>query len=191
MKRRIIVFSIPILILMSMTIPLILTLTQGTEIILKTIPIDPEDLFRGDYVSLNYEISEIDKGKLSTDLKENFPSEADDYSSIKVYTSLEKDADGYFKVKSVSLKKPQSDIYLKGSLYRYREYEEYIVNKDTPYEDYQEKFKYVYHIDYNIDKYFVPENSGRKFEKASEKGNILAVIKIYKGHALLKEVRIK
>lgn len=191
MRRRIIVFSIPILILIFMTIPLILTLTQGTEIILKTVPIDPTDLFRGDYISLNYEISEVEKKNLSKDLKENFTSEHDDYSSIKIYTSLEKGDDGYFKVKSVSLKKPQNDIYLKGSLYRYREYEEYIVNKDTPYEDYQEKFKYVYHIDYNIDKYFVPESSGKDFEKASEKGGILAVVKIYKGHALLKEIVLK
>lgn len=191
MRKRIIIFSIPILILLFMTIPLILTLTQGTEIILKTIPIDPTDLFRGDYVSLNYEISEVEKNKLSKDLKENFTSEADDYSSIKVYTILEKASDGYFKVKSVSLKKPQNDIYLKGSLYRYREYEEYIVNEDTPYEDYQEKFKYIYHIDYNIDKYFVPENSAKDFEKASERGNILAVVKIYKGYALLKEIKIK
>ncbi len=30
------------------------TLRTGTEVILKTMPVDPRDLFRGDYVTLNY-----------------------------------------------------------------------------------------------------------------------------------------
>lgn len=36
------------------------TLRTGTEVILKTEPVDPRDLFRGDYVVLNYEISTLD-----------------------------------------------------------------------------------------------------------------------------------
>ena len=36
------------------------TLQTGEEVILKTRPVDPRDLFRGDYVILNYEISSVD-----------------------------------------------------------------------------------------------------------------------------------
>ena len=34
-----------------------LDLRRGTEIVLATVPVDPRDLFRGDYVVLRYEIS--------------------------------------------------------------------------------------------------------------------------------------
>lgn len=190
MKKRIIVFSIPILILIFMTIPLILTLTQGSEIILETMPIDPDDLFRGEYISLNYEISDVEENDLRGDLINHFDPKIDDYSSIKVYTTLEKGNDGYYKIKSVSQEKPDNDIYLKGKLYRYKEYEELIINEEYD-KNYVEKFKYVYNIDYNIDKYFVSENTGKDFEKASKKGNLLAVVKIFKGNALLKEIKIK
>ena len=174
-----------------MTIPLILTLTQGTDIILETMPIDPDDLFRGEYISLNYTISDIDKNDLSKDLVDYFDPGSDDYYSIKVYTILEKGNDGYYKVKQVTKEKPDNDIYLKGTLSKYKEYEEYIENEETMAKDYVDKFKYVYYIDYNIDKYFIPENTGKDFEKASEKGNLLATIKTFKGNALLKEVKIK
>lgn len=36
------------------------TLQTGTEVLLKTQPVDPRDLFRGDYVILSYEISSLD-----------------------------------------------------------------------------------------------------------------------------------
>ena len=35
------------------------TLRTGREIVLKTVPVDPRDLFRGDYVTLRYDISRL------------------------------------------------------------------------------------------------------------------------------------
>ena len=42
------------------------TLKTGEEVMLKTMPIDPRDLFRGDYVILSYEIGNLDIGSLPT-----------------------------------------------------------------------------------------------------------------------------
>jgi uncharacterized membrane-anchored protein len=36
-----------------------LALARGTEVTLRTVPVDPIDLFRGRYVTLNYEISRV------------------------------------------------------------------------------------------------------------------------------------
>src|SRR4051794_7683976 len=36
------------------------TLRTGTEVVLQTIPVDPRDPFRGDYVALRYAISTLD-----------------------------------------------------------------------------------------------------------------------------------
>ena len=35
------------------------TLRRGTEVLLQTVPVDPRDLFRGDYVVLRYTISTV------------------------------------------------------------------------------------------------------------------------------------
>ena len=35
------------------------TLQTGKEVLLKTVPVDPRDLFRGDYVTLRYEIGTL------------------------------------------------------------------------------------------------------------------------------------
>lgn len=39
-------------------------LTKGREIIIKTVPVDPRDLFRGDYVILGYNLNPVDSAKL-------------------------------------------------------------------------------------------------------------------------------
>jgi uncharacterized membrane-anchored protein len=36
------------------------TLRTGEEVLLKTLPVDPRDLFRGDYVILRYDVSRVD-----------------------------------------------------------------------------------------------------------------------------------
>ncbi|MFH1849373.1 MAG: GDYXXLXY domain-containing protein [archaeon] len=38
------------------------TIQSGTKVLLKTRPVDPRDMFRGDYVALSYEISGLDAG---------------------------------------------------------------------------------------------------------------------------------
>jgi uncharacterized membrane-anchored protein len=35
-------------------------LASGKEVLLSTVPIDPRDLFKGDYVTLSYDINAID-----------------------------------------------------------------------------------------------------------------------------------
>jgi uncharacterized membrane-anchored protein len=57
-------FFILFLILISMTVEPITTNILGEEIFIKTKPLDPRDIFRGDYVQLNYEINDINLEKL-------------------------------------------------------------------------------------------------------------------------------
>src|SRR5437667_2276021 len=37
-----------------------ITLATGERILLKTVPVDPRDMFRGDYVTLRYELSRLE-----------------------------------------------------------------------------------------------------------------------------------
>ena len=77
-------------------------LLTGATVILKTQPIDPFDVFRGQYMTINYEISRID---LPAETKE------DDV----VYVSLKEGEDKIWHADKVSLNKPDSGVFIKGT----------------------------------------------------------------------------
>jgi uncharacterized membrane-anchored protein len=123
----------------------------GQEIRLKTVPVDPRDIFYGDYVILQYEISTISKELW-------FESEQPEYGD-RVYVVLEKEGD-YHKVASVSevkLELGANDVLLRG---RYL----YDMNGNEMY------------IEYGIERYFIPEGTGTKIENS--RGNLEAYIKL-------------
>jgi uncharacterized membrane-anchored protein len=84
------------------------TLLTGTVVILNTTPIDPRDLFRGDYVTLNYDISR----------PQNIPGGAQFQSKNQpVYILLTTDNTGIAKATGITTTIPSSEIlYIKGQL---------------------------------------------------------------------------
>jgi len=78
----------------------------GEKILLKTAPVDPRDIFRGDYVSLRYDISALDLDELG--LKESFKD------NEKVYVILEKNPDTTFSARSVSRTLPMEKKFIQG-----------------------------------------------------------------------------
>jgi len=61
-------FLIMFLMLISMSIHPLVTSLLGEEVLIKTKAYDPRDLFRGDYIRLNYEINDIDISKLDKEI---------------------------------------------------------------------------------------------------------------------------
>lgn len=180
---------IPVLILAAMTVQPLVTLFYGQEIKIKTQPVDPVDLFRGDYVILSYEINDLkisqfpELDKVKESLWEYDKSKK--YLNKKVYVTL-KEANGVYTVETASFEKPQDRLYLAGKI-------NYFFNKmpispvDGPSEPVKEE-KFVpdtARVEYQLDKYFLPENTGKKLEELSRQGQLIATIKIYKGYALL------
>ncbi len=93
MTRRIaflIGLLIEVIAIFTLFIPSEILLANGTLITLKTVPVDPRDIFRGDYVALDYEV-----GQGLTDITDTKP----------VYVVLEKKDDTYERV-SYSSNKP-------------------------------------------------------------------------------------
>src|SRR5436190_20303344 len=64
-------------------------LETGTLISLETVPVDPRDLLRGDYVILNYKISTVPLDLFSPPIAQNLPS------GRTVYVLLEKRGEFY------------------------------------------------------------------------------------------------
>ena len=78
----------------------------GERILLRTAPVDPRDIFRGDYVSLRYDISTLDLDGLGA--KGSFKS------NEKVYVLLEKNQEGIFNPVSVSREPPSGKRFIQG-----------------------------------------------------------------------------
>lgn len=185
--KYLVAFLVPFTILIAMTIKPITTNALGEEILIKTKPFDPRDVFRGDYVQLDYEISEVPLEKLDKEIlnmKDKHENEYEDFINLRkkdIYVVLKKDND-FYVIDKATLKKPSNEIYLKGK-YRYPIYKEQSKEEDKGKVDIR-----GIRIDYTLDKYFVPENTGKDLEKAAIKGEVVGRIKVYKGYSLLKEV---
>ncbi len=79
------------------------TLQTGEEVILKTRPVDPRDLFRGDYLVLNYDIGNVDVSDFD--------------KGDTVYVGLQVDEGGYAHAAGV-YKNPPEGLFIKGIVRR-------------------------------------------------------------------------
>ena len=123
-------------------------LRNGVDVVLKTVPVDPRDLLRGDYVILSYDISTIPADKVTG----GFPTEATD---AQLSVRLEKQPDGFWSVAEASFgalaPKEGSVIARSAPFYFY------------PAPDNQQS---SLNVDYGIERYYVPEGEGKVLEEA-------------------------
>ncbi len=175
MRKKTILLSIaivfPMIIMLGMSIVPIMTYLFGEEIILETVPVDPRDIFRGDYVFLNFVINEVDKDLFPEELNQREMVEK--YRHKKLYAILKKNGNVY-EVERMTLAKPDHEYYLRANINLYIPLNEMDWNK--------------VHVEYDIDRFFVPENTGKHLEEMSREGNLLARIKIWHGYPLLMEI---
>ncbi|QVK21070.1 GDYXXLXY domain-containing protein [Mycoplasmatota bacterium] len=176
-NRYLISFIVLLMIILSMGVKPLITDIMGESILIKTMAYDPRDVFRGDYVDLNYEINQIDLNKLDQDILEVYV-EKDYFISHElrneiIYVTLTKSGK-YYEVEKVTLTRPREGIYLIG---------EYSYTLDMGIEN-----GVGIRVEYALDKYFVPENTGRELEEKIRNGDAYALIKVYNGYPLLKEI---
>lgn len=116
------------------------TLTYGTKVLLKTHQVDPWDVFRGDYLTLNLEITSLDLNKVEH-------GKVDFEQNDTVYVALQQES-GYWTAKSVSREKPgDGSVFIKGRV-------DYYFLGDT-----------TLHVDYGIDSYYVPQGQGQRVDR--------------------------
>ncbi|MFH0869964.1 MAG: GDYXXLXY domain-containing protein [archaeon] len=125
------------------------TLSTGKEIIFKTRYYDPRDLFRGDYVVLNYEVSSIDLNKVYVETKEFSAGET-------VYVTLDP-KNSTAEPLAVSKKRMPKD------------YGPCIKGKITSVMS-QGVFAPVILVEYGIENYFVPEGEGSSIRSGQGRG---------------------
>lgn len=122
------------------------TLATGTEVMLETVPVDPRDLFRGDYVTLNYRISTLNRQQLGSS-DEFVPGQT-------VYVGLEK-REKYWEAVSLG-RRPPTGTFLRGTV---------VSRAETSMR-----------VSYGIESYFVPEGTGRRIERIREPLSVEVVV---------------
>lgn len=136
-------------------------LRTGDEVLLKTVPVDPRDLFRGDYVILRYEISRLDLN--------NIPSDYTEFKfGDKVYVVLKKEND-YGVASRIFRNIPKDEkLFIKGIIKK-------VEDKSLT-------------IEYGIESYFVPEGKGKKIEKVKGRGLSVKISIDRFGNAVIKSL---
>jgi uncharacterized membrane-anchored protein len=118
------------------------TLRTGREVTLQTVPVDPRDLFRGDYVNLRYTVSTLEtRGMPTHDIFA--PGDT-------VYVLL--DVSGEVAVARAVAKQPRGgwDVFIRGTV------------REASGE------LQMLRVEYGLESYFVPEGQGRPIERAQD-----------------------
>jgi uncharacterized membrane-anchored protein len=148
---------------------------------LKVVPIDPKDMFRGDYVTLNYGISLLELSKLR----------ADRVSAGKSSVGLWQEG-GVTEGDTVYVTIVQKNgVWTPVALGRERviAVPGGIVLQGKVVPSWQSGFV---RVDYGIESYFVPQGTGRQIEEEAQKGDLSADIAVdTKGHCAIKAMRRK
>jgi len=143
-------------------------LQNGTDIILQTVPVDPYDLFRGDYVILSYSISRM-----------QVPNNTYEVGNT-IYVALEEELPvGITRGVGVSTTAPNGQ-FIKGKIIDLQKTE--LKEKDNVLPQTFATIKY------GIESYFVPEEKGIEVEKY--RGNELTVrVSVNKrGESIIKDL---
>ncbi len=145
---------------------------NGRTVYLRTAPVDPRDVFRGDYVALSYEISSIEDNLLRDELKKGV---AWHDRGLPVYVVLT-ETDGVAQVSYASDRRPDGGLFIRGRL-------------GGP------RFPGIW-VKYGIESFYVEQGAGKKLEqlfpKRGEKSRLEMEVKIGSGgEAVLIGYRVR
>ena len=136
---------------------------SGKTITLKTEPVDPRDPFKGDYVSLRYDISTIREPLTDAQKTELLKTR-------KIYAVL-KPVEKYFALDHFTTIKPSlGTTYIQGWVWG--QLSDFMV------------------VQYNIESYYVPEGKGKEVESHQGKDLFVEVYVDEKGQASIKTLKL-
>lgn len=139
-------------------------LITGDTVLLRVQPVDPRDLFRGEYVILGYSFSVVPPSKVAG---LQVPPEGS--NGLTVYAILEPEDDrGHWQATRFSATPPQGVKFIKG---RYGPWDR---------------------VSYGIESFFVQQGRGRGYEQAVRDRRLVAKVALGKnGQAVLRELIIE
>lgn len=149
-----------LLVLVGMVVNAALPLWTGTEIRVRTVPVDPRSLFRGNYVRLGYEFGDLPEDALR--------EEGGARHGEVVHVRLERGEGGEYGYAGVSLDPPADGVFLRGRIVGFLPEHQ--------------------RVRYGIEAFFAPKEKALKLEKDLRHGGIAVLMVAGNGRAALKDV---
>lgn len=146
-------------------------LRTGKEVTLLTQPVDPRDLMRGAYVVLGYDISNIERDRIAG------VNEAEGHT---VYVALKPGDNGLWQFSRAAFAPIQDlaadEVQIQGT-------SRYAISDDKGA---------LIRLDYGIERYYVPEGTGKAIEDVQDEARISVVLAVRSdGVAVIKSLRDK
>jgi len=168
-ERKILLVTVAaqLLILVAMIALRAIPLVTGQTVLVKVAPVDPRDLFRGDYVILSYDFSRVSQEKIDGLSAE----ERGSWKKLEgraVYVPLVPDSNGvHMRAGKATVVKPAAGLFLKGHMKRYGS------------------------MEFGIEAYYVQEGTGLRYEQAIRDRQLTAELAVTSGgQAALRGLRI-
>jgi uncharacterized membrane-anchored protein len=148
-------------------------LRSGTDVLLKTAPVDPRDLLRGDYVILTYDISTIS----TTSITGTRP-ETGEVARLNV--RLKPGADGFWTVSAASFDPLAEEA---GSVV--------LISQPVTIYDWEWQNAGNLTVSYGIERFYVPEGEGRPIEDGRNQGRVSVAVRVSEdGQAQIRAVML-
>jgi uncharacterized membrane-anchored protein len=148
-------------------------LREGVEVTLQARPVDPRDVLRGDYVTLNYDISSLPAGPLK--------DQPAGTRNPTVFVELAPNSDGIYEAISVhadAVAVNSPEVVIRGRV-------AYGASCGLTRGLFCDRLQ----IRYNLESYFVPEGEGRKLEQARDQRKLMVVAAVApSGRAAIKRL---
>ncbi|MEH0018587.1 MAG: GDYXXLXY domain-containing protein [Desulfobacter sp.] len=139
-------------------------LWTGKPVLLKTLPVDPRSLFRGNYARLTYDISQIPVADLNRHAAVIRPDQ-------QVYVLLAPGPDQVYTYRGIHLEKPRDGDFIRGRL-----------------DNYREKTSGSYRVRFGIEAYFAPKEKALAIEKQLQSSAVARVYISGSGKAALEAI---
>jgi uncharacterized membrane-anchored protein len=146
-------------VLCGMVVKAALPLYTGIEVRVKTVPVDPRSMFRGNYARLNYEITTLPANAFSNENEIRFGE--------VVYISLQPGEDGLYEFADATLGKPLDGVFMRAR----------ITSNSQPYR-----------VKYGIEAFFAPKEKALQLESDLRNGGIAVLMVSDDGSVALKDV---
>lgn len=146
--RFILAIVFQVMVILAIIIFKLSVLVGGTYVLLRIVPLDPRDMLRGDYITFQYDISNIDPYYVRGRQIRNGDT---------VYVTL-RQSGKYWKVQDVQKTKPTGgDLFIKGTV------ESGGTESNADPFSLQISDSSVLRVLYGIEQYFIPEGRGQGF----------------------------
>jgi uncharacterized membrane-anchored protein len=169
-ERKVLLITVAaqLLILVAMIGLRALPLVTGQTVLVRVVPVDPRDLFRGDYVTLSYDFSRVPPEGVEGISADERGSRSK-LEGRTVYVPLVPDSDGvHMRADKPTVVKPAAGLFLKGQMHRYGS------------------------MEFGIEAYYVQEGTGHRYEQAIRNKQLSAELAVTSsGQAALRGLRLE